>query len=420
MCTATMIALYMTRSKTNLQVGAYLWVEYLAAAKCLNAAEYLTAARCLPALKCLTATKYLIAAARVAELQQQARQQVQQQLHDPAQRHGAQRGHEAACDCKWCVDLRAYHTEAKLQAQLFEAERVLNVFKDELVETAGKRAKQEQGGHGYEEELGSQVQQLAASIAELPAAPTQARLISKIATGTGRDVMDSVVCEKVDGQHKLSCLLTLLSEKEKEKINSHFPDNCQIQPCTCCGWDRVFGPEFEEGCQAMNSPTEVLHWKEYEICREKGDQQAGKRILTNKSGTRRGLYDSFKQYVHEWALHYFIAGWNNEQVDQILNKLQPSQLLSFWDFSENYEHLHQNEIQRDYYCHTQSTLLINITFYRNTDGVLVSEVNAYRSADRAPQSRCSLRGALHAAACTPLQATIPRFGFACSVVPHSV
>jgi hypothetical protein len=52
-----------------------------------------------------------------------------------------------------------------------------------------------------------------------------------------------------------------------------------------------------------------------------------------------------QETIHGWALHYYIYKWNDAQADRVLQNLQPGQMVSFWDYSENYEHVHQDEIQ---------------------------------------------------------------------------
>ena len=44
-----------------------------------------------------------------------------------------------------------------------------------------------------------------------------------------------------------------------------------------------------------------------------------------------------QEIIHAWALHYYIYKWNDAQADRVLQKLQPGQMTSFWDYSENYE-----------------------------------------------------------------------------------
>jgi hypothetical protein len=100
----------------------------------------------------------------------------------------------------------------------------------------------------------------------------------------------------VDGHHDLKCVFTLLSIEEREKINGQLPEGHKISPCQDCGWDKIFGPEFEEECSGLHGAQHQVQWQEYEICRVEGDKQEDKRVLTNKSGTRLALYTRFKVF----------------------------------------------------------------------------------------------------------------------------
>lgn len=90
--------------------------------------------------------------------------------------------------------------------------------------------------------------------------------------------------------------------------------------------------------------------------------QEDKKVLTDKRGTRRGLYSAFKEAIHKWALRYYVYKWNDAQADAVLRNLQPGQMVSFWDFSENYEHVHQDDIQvaSNARCTVDSSLLDSV------------------------------------------------------------
>lgn len=217
--------------------------------------------------------------------QAQARLQAQQRN----QRHGAQRGRPdgVACGCGWCGNLRESHCAADLDSRIGACKRSLS-HSQQFSNLKGVKFEEEVKQHRVKVE--SELKGLEAE----SHTGSKSTSLSPLLSGTCWDLMDRLLCDKVDGHHQLKCVFTLLSDEEREKINQQLPDGHKISPCQDCGWDKVFGSDFEDKCCGLHDAQHEVTWQEYEICRVAGDKQEDKRVLTDKSGTRLELYNRFK------------------------------------------------------------------------------------------------------------------------------
>ena len=140
---------------------------------------------------------------------------------------------------------------------------------------------------------------------------------------------------------------------------------CIQRQCSDCGISAL-----DELINNDNKDVPV-QWKRWEVTKVKIHTNKGKRTikrrnLEGKSGTLQKLVNEIKTEVAPHAQHLFNKEWQQTQYKELREKLRGNEVLSVWDFSENYKCNFQREVQSAYYSQESATLHPVITYYRCT------------------------------------------------------
>ncbi len=143
----------------------------------------------------------------------------------------------------------------------------------------------------------------------------------------------------------------------------HKPE-CIQRKCKDCGIGSL--DKYNLFPEDSETSVEWNKWevKEVEIHSAKGKKKIKKRTLVRKHGTMKDLLEELKSEVAPHAEHLFNKEWQHSQFKELRDKLGKKDVLTVWDFSENYKCNFQREVQSAYYSQESATLHPVIVYYR--------------------------------------------------------
>lgn len=147
--------------------------------------------------------------------------------------------------------------------------------------------------------------------------------------------------------------------------------SCVMGTCAECGISKL------PICPLESSTSTSVTWKcfENEIIGLTRDGRPRKRIIEVYKETSPEIFLSyFKSKLPQFVRHNFIA----RRSMQCMGK---DVILSHIDFAENYTFEIQNQIQSMYWCSTQISILVHITYRIKPDGELVKDSHFYITDD---------------------------------------
>lgn len=113
-----------------------------------------------------------------------------------------------------------------------------------------------------------------------------------------------------------------------------------------------------------------VKWKRYEYVptgKMTTDGKEMKKIaLVEENTGPKELFDYFIQLLGEFPCHSFLAMWQWEQLDSLLENLPLDQAVCIHDYSEGYSCLFQDEIQSQYFDVNKVSLHITIMYRHST------------------------------------------------------
>ena len=170
-------------------------------------------------------------------------------------------------------------------------------------------------------------------------------------------MIEQTLCPLQEGQkfHKLQCLK---------------------RECEECGVEKlILLPEEKD-----ESDNHEVKWKRYDYVATGKLTTDGKEIrkitLIDKCTKPKELFEYFIQLLTHFPYHSFLAKWQREQLDSLLENLPLDQAVCIHDYSEGYACRSQDEIQSEYFDINKVSLHVTILYRHSNeemDGVQSTE-----------------------------------------------
>ena len=153
---------------------------------------------------------------------------------------------------------------------------------------------------------------------------------------------------------------------------------CVMGDCSECGVSKL------AICPAELETATTVTWKRFEneIIGHTPEGKPRKRIVEVYKETPPSVFFEYLQdKLPQFVKHNFVARWQDAHCKLAMENLGEDCILSHIDFAENYTFEIQNQIQSMYWCSTQVSILVHITYRMNSDGVIVKDSHFYISDD---------------------------------------
>ena len=169
---------------------------------------------------------------------------------------------------------------------------------------------------------------------------------------------------------------TLCLKPEDEKYHKL---KCLKRECKDCGVHKlVLLPEEKEGVG-----NHEVKWKRYDYVptgKLTADGKEMKKItLLEKCTGPKELFDYFIQLLGQFPYHSFLAKWQREQLDSLLENLPLNEAVCIHDYSEGYACRFQDEIQSQYFDVNKVSLHVTVLYRHST-----AEVDGIQSTEEEP------------------------------------
>jgi hypothetical protein len=154
--------------------------------------------------------------------------------------------------------------------------------------------------------------------------------------------------------------------------------SCVMGTCADCGISKLMI------CPLESSTSTNVSWKcfENEVIGVTRDGRARKRIVeVYKETSSEVFFEYLKSKLPQFVRHNFIARWQDDHCRRSMECMGEDVILSHIDFAENYTFEIQNQIQSMYWCSTQISILVHITYRIKPDGELVKDSHFYITDD---------------------------------------
>lgn len=182
--------------------------------------------------------------------------------------------------------------------------------------------------------------------------------VTEVYTSVG-NIIEQTLCPKPEDQdyHKLKCLK---------------------RECRDCGVHNLVLLPEEKGVG-----NHEVKWKRYDYVSTGKLTTEGKDMkkiaLVEKCTGPKELFDYFIQLLGQFPYHSFLAKWQREQLDSLLENLPLDQAVCIHDYSEGYACRFQDEIQSQYFDVNKVSLHVTI-LYRHSN----AEVDGVQSTEEEP------------------------------------
>ena len=167
----------------------------------------------------------------------------------------------------------------------------------------------------------------------------------------------------------------------KSQNNKYHNLICLKRECKECGVQKlVLLPDEKEG-----AGNHLVKWKRYDYVptgKLNADGKKMKKIaLVEKCTAPKELFDCFLQLLGQFPYHSFLAKWQREQLDSLLEILSTDQAVCIHDYSEGYACRFQDEMQSQYFDVNKVSLYVT-SLYRHSN----EEVDGLKSTEEEPVS----------------------------------
>ncbi|XP_031553522.1 uncharacterized protein LOC116290592 [Actinia tenebrosa] len=167
------------------------------------------------------------------------------------------------------------------------------------------------------------------------------------------ELVNTTLCKKPEGQiyHNLKCL---------------------TRECKECGVNKfvVLPEELSESVQ------DEVTWKHYTYVGtskfSSNGQEKKKVTLVIKKTPPKDLFQYFQGLLQEYPYHCFMARWQREQLENLMEHLPLNEVICIHDYSEGYSCRQQDELQSEYFDVNKVSLHITI-LYRHATGSIDGE-----------------------------------------------
>ena len=108
----------------------------------------------------------------------------------------------------------------------------------------------------------------------------------------------------------------------------------------------------------------VVNWKRYEYVSvpDKNGEERKKIALVTKETPVTELFSYFLNLLKDYPYHSFMAKWQKEQFDNLVNNRPLDNIICVHDFSENYTCRSQDEIQSQYFDANKVSIHVSILY----------------------------------------------------------
>ena len=132
---------------------------------------------------------------------------------------------------------------------------------------------------------------------------------------------------------------------------------CLRRECSECG-TKKFQLSGKEKADTM------VNWKRYEYVSvpDKNGEERKKIALVTKETPVTELFSYFLHLLKDYPYHSFMAKWQKEQFDNLVNNLPPDNIICVHGFSENYTCRSQDEIQSQYFDPNKVSIHVSILY----------------------------------------------------------
>ena len=162
----------------------------------------------------------------------------------------------------------------------------------------------------------------------------------------------------------------------KEEEDAYHKMACLERKCDQCGVHLMeLLPEEE-------SNEGVVIWRRYEYVSTRKflatGQEKKKLALVTKETPPSQMFGYFKDLLKDYPLHSFMAKWQREQLDNLLEHLPLGHAVAIHDYSEGYTCRSQDETQSEYFDVAKVCLHVTILYRHSTeknDGIESTEEN---------------------------------------------
>lgn len=82
----------------------------------------------------------------------------------------------------------------------------------------------------------------------------------------------------------------------------------------------------------------------------------------------RELFTYFKKLLEEYSNHSFMAKWQHDQLDKLMENLPVGNVVCVHDYSEGYSRRQQDKLQSEYFVDAKVSLHVTILYRNAVDG----------------------------------------------------
>ena len=144
---------------------------------------------------------------------------------------------------------------------------------------------------------------------------------------------------------------------------------CLNRECSECGVSKfeLLPEEISEGY------TEEVTWKRYEYVGTgkflSNGQEKKKIALVTKKTAPWELFKYFQDLLRQYPYHSFMAKWQREQMDNLIEHLPLNEIVCVHDYSEGYSCRQQDELQSEYFDVNKVSLHITILYRHAVESI---------------------------------------------------
>jgi hypothetical protein len=132
--------------------------------------------------------------------------------------------------------------------------------------------------------------------------------------------------------------------------------------------------------EKISSAADV-EWQRYEVNENSKGTATKRRLTLAKKVTKVGeMFDYFKTRLETCPAHQHRANWQRTQMKSLIQNLPPKHCICIHDYSENYRCVENNEMQSNYFQHTECSLHVTM-IHRHA----ILEYDGFDSTDDFPE-----------------------------------
>ena len=160
--------------------------------------------------------------------------------------------------------------------------------------------------------------------------------------------------------------MTLCNKSDEHSYNNL---KCLNRECNECGVDKfVLLPE----AVSVNSDEQVV-WKHYAYVGTgkflSNGQEKKKITLISKQTPPKELFKKIQELLKDYPYHSFMAKWQRDQMDNLIEYLPHNEAICIHDYSEGYSCRQQDELQSEYFDVAKVSLHITIPYRHAVESI---------------------------------------------------